>query len=112
MLTRYPSGTRSTMGKPGPGPALNPTDAVTMPGAANAAGGASNAAAIRMLLSFMTRPPVASRNVQKHRAFRTIALTRRKSKGAPHARVQYSFAVHRETPVLFAGSLIPSNTAA
>src|SRR5215831_12333980 len=54
MLTRAPSGIRSTSGKPGPGPALNPTDVVTMPGAASAAVGASSKAATKTLLSFMT----------------------------------------------------------
>src|SRR3954454_2034301 len=56
MSTRAPAGTRSTTGKPEPGPARIVAEARTRPGAAMAieAGVAINSAATRHVLSFTT----------------------------------------------------------
>src|SRR3954454_16087594 len=56
MSTRAPAGTRSTTGKPEPGPARIVAEARTRPGAAIAsdAGVAINSAATRHVLSFTT----------------------------------------------------------
>src|SRR5205823_1186770 len=71
ILTWAPPGMRSTIGKPGPGPALMPTDVVTMPGAASAAVGVSNIAATKIPLKRMANLlHHLKRNARMDRAFR------------------------------------------